>query len=137
MATLDLTGLTSFIYNGSGGTLVVGGNGGDARGAGSLNLAAVSNNITVSTISLNIGNGNSTGIKSLSSSVAGTNIFNVGTFVLAGFKAELRYHGIRRAAPPPPPACGSAASMVTPTTVPAPRSPSATAITPAAEIPPV
>src|SRR4051812_40623532 len=49
LATLDLSGLTNFVYNNSGGTIHVGGTGGN-RSAGSLSLAAVSNSITVGTL---------------------------------------------------------------------------------------
>jgi fibronectin-binding autotransporter adhesin len=87
-ATLDMSGLSNFVYDVSGGTWIVAGSGGDARGGGVLNLAGVSNNITVGTINFNTGSGNNSSFHSLIQLGAGTNIINVGTFVICQTKAR-------------------------------------------------
>lgn len=87
-ATLDMSGLSNFVYNASSSTWILAGNGSDARGGGVLNLAGQSNNITVNTISFNTGSGNNSGFHSLLQFGAGTNILNVGTFVVCQTKAQ-------------------------------------------------
>lgn len=87
-ATLDMSGLSTFIYNAPFGTWIVAGSGGDARGGGVLNLACVSNNITVGTINFNTGSGNNSGFHSLIQLGGGTNIFNVDSFVVCQTKAQ-------------------------------------------------
>ncbi|HXU79352.1 MAG TPA: autotransporter-associated beta strand repeat-containing protein [Methylomirabilota bacterium] len=85
LATLDLSGLSNFVYTAAGGTLTVAGSGSDARGSGVLTLAAVTNFITVGTINIatETGNGGNTG--NAINLGAGTNVINVGTFnVVAG-----------------------------------------------------
>jgi len=82
LATLDLSGLSNFVYNASGGTINVASTGANRPG-GLLILAGVSNNITANNINFftpNVSNGGngSSGIKFGS----GTNIVNVGTFVI-------------------------------------------------------
>lgn len=88
-ATLNMTGLSNFVYNAPSGTWIVAGSGGDARAAGEIDLAAASNYITVGTINFNIGGGNNSGFNSLIQLGTGTNIFNVGTFVVCQTKAKL------------------------------------------------
>jgi len=82
LATLDLSGLTNFVYNNSGGSINVANNGVN-RAGGLLILAGVSNNITAANLNLftqNLGNGGNgaSGIKFGS----GTNILNIGTITL-------------------------------------------------------
>jgi autotransporter-associated beta strand protein len=87
-ATLDLTGLSTFVCNASAGTMIVAGSGADARGGGTLNLAGSSNNITIGTINFNTGSGNSSSVQSFIQLGSGTNILNVGTFIVVGTKAS-------------------------------------------------
>jgi fibronectin-binding autotransporter adhesin len=88
-ATLDMSTLSTFIYNASGGTWVIAGSGSStARAGGVLNLAGVSNNITVGTINFNTGGGNNSGFHSLIQFGAGTNVLNVGTFNVCQTKAQ-------------------------------------------------
>jgi hypothetical protein len=84
LATLDLSGLNSFVFNASGGTLTVGGTGGN-RSAGALNLASVSNYITAGTLNLGTGSGANAATSNLRLG-AGTNIINIGTFGLVNNK---------------------------------------------------
>ena len=84
LATLDLSGLNSFLYNNSGGTINVGGTGGN-RSAGSLSLAGGSNYITVGTLNLATGSGANAATSSLKLG-AGTNIINVGAFNIVNNK---------------------------------------------------
>src|SRR6185369_14933860 len=63
--TLDMSGLSNFVYNASGGTWVIAGSGGAARAQGVINLAGFSNNITVGTINFNTGSGNNSSFHSL------------------------------------------------------------------------
>jgi fibronectin-binding autotransporter adhesin len=87
-ATLDMSALNNFVYNAPAGTMIVAGAGTDARGGGVLNLAGLSNNITVGTINFNTGSGNNSSFHSLIQLGGGTNIFNVGTFVVCQTKAQ-------------------------------------------------
>ena len=87
-STLNMTGLSNFVYNAPGGTWIVAGSGSDARAAGELDLAAASNNITVGTINFNTGGGNNSSFHSLIQLGTGTNILNVGTFVVCQTKAQ-------------------------------------------------
>lgn len=89
-ATLDMSGLSNFVYDVSGGTWTIAGGAGSsvARGAGVLNLAGASNNITVGTINFNIGDGNNSSFHSLIQFGAGTNILNVGNFRICAEKAR-------------------------------------------------
>lgn len=82
--TLDMSGLNNFIYNsgGSGGTFSVGLDPGFNCGA-VLKLAAVSNNITATT--MNVANNNNGGSSTLSLG-AGTNILNVNTLQIGESK---------------------------------------------------
>jgi autotransporter-associated beta strand protein len=86
LATLDLSGLTNFVFNNSGGTINVSGTGSETRAGGQLILAGGSNNVTAGTINFwtsggNQGNSTATALKL----GAGTNIFNVGNFnIVAG-----------------------------------------------------
>ena len=73
-ATLDMSGLSNFVYNSSSGTWIIGGSGGDARAGGVINFAAASNNVTVGTISFNTGSGNNSGFHSLIQFGPGTNV---------------------------------------------------------------
>lgn len=88
-ATLDMSGLSYFVYNASAGTFNVGEGaavtGGTANRPGAiLKLAGVSNNITAATINFQTLSGGNSGLGSSSISFgAGTNIVNVGTFNLA------------------------------------------------------
>lgn len=78
--TLDLSGLSNFVYNASGGTLGIATVG--SRGMGTLTLAAISNSITANTININGATGTaSTPQMNLGS---GTNRLNVGTFNVGG-----------------------------------------------------
>src|SRR5262249_55222469 len=94
-AILDLSGLSNFVYNASGGTLTVAGSGSDARGSGILRLAGVTNSITVGTISVATASGNG----GLGGSIflgSGTNVINVGTLNLSAGKvnpANLKFPG--------------------------------------------
>ena len=87
LATLDLSGLSAFI-SGSNATFNVGGTGSEARSAGQLVLAAVSNNITVGTLNLQTtsGNGGNNGGAANIRLGAGTNIINAGTINLVAGK---------------------------------------------------
>jgi len=78
--TLDLTGLNNFIYNASAGVIATGiGN----RSIATLNLASVSNYVTVGTMNLNTSSSSSSGNGTALRFGSGTNILNVGTFNLA------------------------------------------------------
>jgi fibronectin-binding autotransporter adhesin len=89
IATNDMSGLSNFVYNASSGNwLIAGSGGGTARAAGVLKLAGLSNNITVGTINLNVSGGNNTGARSQIQFGGGTNILNVGTFVIGQTKAK-------------------------------------------------
>jgi fibronectin-binding autotransporter adhesin len=78
LATLDLSGLTNFVYTNATGSITVGGtsSGSEARGAGQLNLASGSNFITVSNLNMALGSGNSGPACTLNLG-SGTNIINV------------------------------------------------------------
>jgi autotransporter-associated beta strand protein len=84
LATLDMSGLTNFVYTNSGGTINVGSTGGN-RSAGSLSLAGGSNYITVGTFNLGTGSGANAATSSLKLG-AGTNIINVGAFNIVNNK---------------------------------------------------
>ncbi|MGH8024020.1 MAG: hypothetical protein ACRED1_10590, partial [Limisphaerales bacterium] len=78
-STLDLSGLSNFVYNASAGTITFGpGN----HSYTDVILAAVSNNITAGTISDNYNNTSSSSSGTLTFGI-GTNIVNVGTFNIA------------------------------------------------------
>lgn len=87
LPSLDLSGLTNFIYTNATGTITVAGtaSGSEARGSGLLTLAADTNIITVGTINVALGTGNG-GIGGTINLGTGTNIINVGTMNLAGGK---------------------------------------------------
>ena len=87
-ATLDMSALSNFVYYAPTGTWIVAGSGADARGGGVLNLAGASNNITVGTINFNTGSGNNSSFHSLIQLGSGTNIFNVGNFIVGQTKAQ-------------------------------------------------
>lgn len=87
-ATLDMSALSNFVYYAPTGTWIVAGSGGDARAGGVLNLAGASNNVTVGTITFNAGGGNNSGFHSLIQLGSGTNILNVGSFVVCQTKAQ-------------------------------------------------
>jgi len=78
--TLDLSNLTNFVYNASGGTIGIAATG--SRGMGTLTLAAISNRITASTININGATG--TGSSPQMNLGAGTNVINVSTFNVGG-----------------------------------------------------
>ena len=78
LATLDLSGLSNFVYKASSGTLAVGGSGSDNRGSGQFNLAGGSNTLTVGTISIATGTGTN-GLGGTLNLGTGTNILNVST----------------------------------------------------------
>jgi autotransporter-associated beta strand protein len=84
--TLDMSGLNNFIFNsgGAGGTFNVGLDPGNNSGA-VLKLAAVSNNITATT--MNIGNNNNGGSSTMNLG-AGTNIINANTIEIADSKVS-------------------------------------------------
>src|SRR3954469_9406925 len=87
LATLDLSGLSVFISGTNNSTLNVGGTGSEARAAGLLLLAAVSNNITAGTLNLQTtsGNGGNNGSAANIRLGAGTNIINAGNInIVAG-----------------------------------------------------
>lgn len=77
---LDLSGLSNFVYNSSGGTINLGNQG--SRSVSSLYLAAASNSITAGTININVG-GTSTGTSGNFNLGGGTNIINASTINLA------------------------------------------------------
>lgn len=87
MAALDLSGLNTFVYDSSGGTITVASapSGSEARGGGLLTLAGTSNSITASTIAVALGTGNG-GAGGTLILGAGTNIINVGTVNVAAGK---------------------------------------------------
>src|SRR3569833_1450205 len=87
-ATLDMSGLSNFVYNAPSGTWIIAGSGGDARAGGLLNLAGACNNVTVNTINFITGSGNNSPFHSLIQFGSGTNILNVGTFVVCQTKAQ-------------------------------------------------
>lgn len=91
LATLDFSGLNSFVYSNSVGTINVGGTGGN-RSAGSLTLAGVSNYLTVGTLNLATGSGANAATSSLNLG-AGTNVINAATFNIVNNKnsATLRF----------------------------------------------
>jgi len=78
--TLDLSNLTNFIYEASGGTIGIASFG--SRGMGTLTLAAVSNSLTAGTININGATG--TGSQPKLNLGGGTNIINVNTFNVGG-----------------------------------------------------
>ena len=85
---LDLSSLTNFVYTNSAGAVDVAGySGSEARGSGQLNLAAVSNLVTVGTINVAIGSGNG-GLGGTINLGTGTNIINVGTVNLGAGKVN-------------------------------------------------
>lgn len=72
---LDLSGLTNFVYNNSGGTITIGfGN----RSSANWKLASGSNSITVGTVNANA-TSTSSGVSGTVTLGGGTNIINVGT----------------------------------------------------------
>ena len=92
LATLNLAGLSNFIFDNASGTIAVAGSGGEARPGGLLIMAGVSNFITAATLSLststgngNSGAGNNSGIRF----GAGTNVVNVGVFNIVAGKTSL------------------------------------------------
>ena len=74
--TLDLSGLSNFVFNASGGSITLG-NG--ARSGANFTLANGSNNITAGLINANIAAASSSASGTLTLG-AGTNILNIGTF---------------------------------------------------------
>ncbi len=84
LATLDLSGLSNFVYNSTSGALSVGGNGAN-RSAGAMNLAGASNSITAGTLNLAIHNGANAASSNMRLG-SGTNILNVGTINLVNNK---------------------------------------------------
>lgn len=87
-STLDLSGLSNFVYKAQNGTWIVGGSAADARAVGTLTLAGLSNNITVNTLYVNVGSGNNSTVTTLMQFSGGTNILNVGTFMVCSNKAQ-------------------------------------------------
>lgn len=87
LPTLDLSGLTNFIYTNTAGSITVAGTatGSEARGSGLLNLAGGTNLITVGSINVALGTGNG-GLGGTINLGAGTNVINVGTINLAAGK---------------------------------------------------
>ena len=87
-ASLDLSGLSYFIYNASSSTFGVGNIGG--RGIGMLNLAAVSNNITAGTVAIMTSSASSSvsGSTTTTTLGAGTNIINANTINIAATRAS-------------------------------------------------
>ena len=86
LATLDLSGLTNFIYTANSGILNIGeGNQASANRPGAVfTLAGVSNNISAATINfMTLSGGNGGNGSSLINFGTGTNIINVGTFNIA------------------------------------------------------
>lgn len=79
-STLDLTGLTDFIYNAASGVIGIGS---VNRSTATLNLASGSNYITAATINLNTGSSSSSGSGIALRLGAGTNRINVGTLNIA------------------------------------------------------
>ena len=87
LATLDLSALSYFTYNNSGGTMNIANATSGNRFGGLLRLAGVSNNVTAGTINLlqNVasnGGNSSSGIQF----GAGTNVINAGTFNIVASK---------------------------------------------------
>jgi len=87
LPTLDLSGLTNFVYTNVTGSITVAGtsSGSEARGSGQLNLAAGSNFITVNNLNVALGTGNG-GIGGTINLGNGTNIINVANINLAAGK---------------------------------------------------
>ena len=84
---LDLSGLATFVYNASAGTIAIGTLG--SRSSGNLTLASGSNNITAGTININGATGTSS---TPSFNVgAGTNIINVNTFNVGGGRSTTTF----------------------------------------------
>ncbi len=86
--TLDLSGLSTFIYNNPTGTISIAdvGQSGFTRAGGTLVLAGVSNNITAATINVGTCAAAQAGPNDNFYLGAGTNIINVGTINLANNK---------------------------------------------------
>lgn len=81
-ATLDLSGLTTFIYSNSTASMLIGWN--QNRSRGSIIFASASNNVTVGTFSLGVG-GSSNGGTDNANLGPGTNILNANTInIIAG-----------------------------------------------------
>ncbi|HEV2693309.1 MAG TPA: autotransporter-associated beta strand repeat-containing protein [Verrucomicrobiae bacterium] len=84
-ASLDLSGLSNFVYNASSATLGVGNVGG--RGTGTLNLAAISNNITAGSIAIMTSSASSS-VSATTTLGAGTNIINASTINIAATRSS-------------------------------------------------
>ncbi|TAK93937.1 MAG: hypothetical protein EPO07_17500, partial [Verrucomicrobia bacterium] len=90
IAVLDMSGLTNFVYNNSGGTVTIASSasGSEARGGGIVNLAAVSNSITAGTIAMAVGTGNGGTTANALNLGAGTNVINANTINIAAGKVN-------------------------------------------------
>jgi len=88
IATLNMSGLSNFVYNSSAGTITIASSasGGDARGGGVVTLAAKTNNITAGTIAMALGTGNGGTTANALNLGAGTNVINVGTLNISAGK---------------------------------------------------
>jgi autotransporter-associated beta strand protein len=84
-ASLDLSGLSNFVYNASGSTFGVGNIGG--RGIGTITLAGVSNSITASTVAIMTSSASSS-VNGTSTLGAGTNIINANTINISATRAS-------------------------------------------------
>ncbi|HSY18671.1 MAG TPA: autotransporter-associated beta strand repeat-containing protein, partial [Candidatus Acidoferrales bacterium] len=84
-ASLDLSGLSNFVYNASAATFGVGNIG--ARGQGSIILASGSNNITAGTVAIMTSSASSS-VSVTSTLGAGTNIINASTIDIAATRAS-------------------------------------------------
>jgi len=84
-ASLDLSGLSNFVYNASSATFGVGNIGG--RGIGTIALAGVSNNITAGTVAIMTSSASSS-VTATSTLGAGTNIINASTINIAATRAS-------------------------------------------------
>ncbi len=88
---LNLSGLSTFVYNASGGLLGIGrlASGTGSRSTGNFTLAAGSNNITAATIDMNGATG--TASSPAFNLGAGTNIINVNTFNVGGGRSTTTF----------------------------------------------
>jgi len=84
-ASLDLSGLSNFVYNAGSATFGVGNVGG--RGQGTIILAAASNNITAGTVAIMTSSASSS-VSDTSTLGAGTNLINANTINIAATRAS-------------------------------------------------
>jgi fibronectin-binding autotransporter adhesin len=92
-ATLDLSGLSNFVYSSSSATFGIGNNG--SRSIGTLVLAAVTNNITAGTIAMET-SASSSSVASTWTLGSGTNLINANTINIGASRSSgtLQFAGI-------------------------------------------